>query len=233
MLKILTSFLLFLIVLTSIAQTSMVDSLRSKYDQLYGLDMLLYNGEKYTEEVKAIEGHPFWLDQPHFKGTLYIKGNIFENQKLRFNLNKEEFILLYTDYNLQPYQIILNNAWIDSIKTENVLFIKNVFTEIPHYFLQILYNGRMKCLIGREKKLNFQSQGDHIGYHYSNEIKQYYLVIDEKVNSFNRNKNFLRIFPKDKRRKIRQYMTSNRIKIKKISDDNLKKLVVYCEYILK
>lgn len=217
----------------ALGQSDWVDSLQAAYDQRYGLDMLLHNGEKYTSEVNPIKGHPFWHDDHGFVGDIYLKGEVFKARDLRYNLNKQEFILGYTDYNRQAHQIILNSFVIDSVRTDGISFITHTHPEIPQRFVQLVFDGQLVCYISRKKDLNFESQGANIGYHYTGEIRNYYLVFDGTVRLFNRKGNFLKLFPKENRKEIRTFLSSEQIEFKKITVNELKDLIAYCERIIE
>ncbi|MGQ7871308.1 hypothetical protein [Sunxiuqinia sp. sy24] len=227
-------FLLFILSWgAAFGQSNWVDSLHTAYDQRYGLDMLLHNGEKYTSDVNPVKGHPFWRDDHGFVGDIYIKGEVFKTQNLRYDLNKQEFILNYIDYNQQTHQIVLNSSVIDSVRTDGICFISHSLPEIPQRFVQLVFEGQLICYISRKKDLNFESQGSNIGYHYTGEIKNYYLVFDDAARVFNRKGNFLKLFPKENRKELRTFLSSRQIDLKKITEKELKDLIAYCERIIQ
>jgi len=217
----------------AIGQSGWVDSLYTAYDQQYGLDMLLHNGEKYTSEVNPVKGHPFWRDDHGFVGDIYLKGGIFKARNLRYDISKQEFILNYKDYNQQSRQIVLNSYVIDSVRTDTFCFITHTHPEIPQRFVQRVYEGQLVCYISRKKDLNFESQGSNIGYHYTGEIKNYYLVFDGVVRPFSRKGNFLKLFSKENRKKLRAFLLSEQIDFKKMTARELKDLIAYCERIIE
>ncbi len=213
----------------ALGQSDWVDSLQAAYDQQYGLDMLLHNGEKYVAEVNPIEGHPFWQDETTFIADLFLNGKVFSNQKMQYHLHRQEFILSYTDYNQQPNKIVLNRNAIDSIKREDLLFVQNEHPKIQQPFVQLIFKGELECYIAHKKNLKFRSQGSQIGYEYTDEIREYYLIYKDVVYKFRRQGSFLKIFPKEHRREIRRFISSQNLKFKTIDALRLKKLVAYCE----
>ncbi len=218
--------------LISTAQSTWIDSLQTKYDQHYGLDMLLYNGAKYVEEVRAIDSHPFWQSQDEMKGTVWSKGKSYPKQRLKYHLQKQSFILFYKDYNGQPHQISLNSDLLDSVRIDQTLWIKNSYPQIEQQFIQSIFQGELKCYVSSKKFLNFKSEGQNIGHYYTEEIKHNYLIRKGKLYPFNRKKTFLKIFPKSERKAIRKFMAANQLsKIKALDNHELKTLIAYCERI--
>lgn len=224
------SLFLFLVLVVPVSgQSDGIDSLHTQYDKHYGLDMLLHNGEKYVPEVNPIEGHPFWQDETTFIADLYLNGKVFSTQKLQYHLHRQEFILSYTDYNQQPNKIVLNRNAVDSIKTGNVMFVRNDNPIIEQPYVQLIFQGELLCYIAHRKDLNFQSQGSQIGHEYTDKISEYYLIYHDVVYKFRKQGKFLKIFPKEHRREIRRFMSSQNLKFNTIDAIGLKKLVAYCE----
>jgi len=213
-------------------QTLPVDSLRADFDKLYGLDVLLNNGKKYFPDKNPIIGHPFWRSKDPFLADLTLSGKTFNDQSLKYNLDKQEFILVYTNYNGQQGQIILNTSVIDSVTAPTFKFVPNKYPEIKHQFVQLIYQGRLSCYIGWYKELKISSiNGTKSGYQFSDEFHKYYLVYNEKVCRFSNKSSFLRIFNKTERVSIRKYFSANRFRFNGLDDHELRKLIVYCDEI--
>lgn len=226
-------FLFLVLAIRGFAQSEWIDSLHEDYDKRYGLDMLLHNGEKYVADIDPIKGHPFWQNDTGFLADVYIHGKMFSNQKLQYHLHRQEFILSYTDYNQQPNEIVLNRNSIDSIRHREGLFVRNHLPIIEQPFVQLVFRGELVAYIARKKDLNFQSQGNHIGYEYTDEISEYYLIYQDVVHKFRKKGKFLKIFPKEHRGEIRKFISSHNLKFKTIDARGLKKIIAFCEQSLK
>lgn len=213
-------------------QTLPVDSLRAEFDKLYGLDVLLNNGKKYFPEINPIIGHPFWRSKDPFWADLTLSGKTFKDQSLKYNLDKQEFILIYTNFNGQQGQIILNTSVIDSVNGRSFSFVPNKYPEIRQQFVQLIYQGRLSCYIGWYKELKVSSNGTKRGYQFSDDCHKYYLVYRGTVCKFSNKSSFLRIFDKAERNSIRKYFSNNRVTFKSLDANNLKKLIAYCDEIL-
>ena len=214
---------------TSWGQNGPIDSLRADFDKLYGLDVLLTNGKKYFPDNNPVIGNPFWRSNDPFLADLTISGKTFKNQSIKYNLNKQEFLLLYTNYNGQQGQIILNTSAIDSVNTGTYKFILNVFPEIKQQFVQLIHQGHISCYIGWYKELKFNTLGPYAGFEYTKDFRMPYLVYDGKVYHFINKASFLRIFNLKERASIRKYISSNRFRFRKMDENNLRKLIAYCD----
>lgn len=221
--------LLLCFVQTGLGQNKSVDSLRVSFDQSYGLDALLTNGRKYFPDSNPVVGHPFWKREEAFLGNITISGRQFTNQQLKYDLHKQLFVLFYSNYNGQPGQIILNNSVIDSVSLGNCLFIPNKNPNIRLPFVQLIYQGKLSCIIAWNKDLNFNSIGQTIGYEYAKDNFSSYLTYKGSDYRFKTKSSFLRIFNRKERVAIRKYLSSSWIKFKKMNDQDLRKLIIFCE----
>jgi len=217
------------VVRTSWGQNEPIDSLRADFDKLYGLDVLLTNGKKYFPESNPVIGNPFWRSKDPFGADLTVSGKTFKGQRIKYNLNKQEFLLLYTNYNGQNGQIILNNSAIDSVNTGMYKFIPNVFPEIKQQFVQLVHQGHISCYIGWYKELKFNSLGPYAGFEYSKDFQMYYLVYNRAVYHFTNKTSFLRIFNLKERASIRKFISSNQFRFRKMDENSLRKLITYCD----
>jgi hypothetical protein len=222
--------LIFLCGINIFGQKSLIDSLKAEYDQLYGQDMLLYNGRKYFSDIYPMQGHPFWGGTDYFRGDIYLKGKVFRNNLLKYNLITQEFILSYSNKQEQHHPIVLTNSLIDSIRTTDVLFIKNHYSEIPQPFIQEIYEGKISCFAGRQKEVYEKIKDVKVRQAITDENKTYYLVAFSKVRKFHNSATFLKNFPKKK--PIKKYISTNKLKFKGIKDIELKRLIRYCETVI-
>ncbi len=209
-----------------------VDSLRADFDKMYGLDVLLNNGKRYFPDNKPVIGYPFWRTNDPFLADITISEKTFKDQSLKYNLEKQEFLLFYTNFNGQQGQIILNSSAIDSVNAQTFKFIPNKYPEIKQPFVQMIYQGRLSCYIGWYKELKINNNGIKAGYQHSDDYHKYYLVYKGSVYRFSNKSTFLRIFDTTERVSIRKYLSSNRFRFKNVDDNNLRKLIIYCEKII-
>jgi hypothetical protein len=205
-----------------------IDSLRTEYDQLYGQDMQLYNGRKYFSELNPVQGHVFWRSSEYFTGDIYLHGKKYPGNQLKYNLITQQFVLAYSVNQEQHHPIILINSLIDSIRTDDILFVKNLYPEIPQPFVQQIYRGKISCYAGIYKDIFEKFKGDIIRQAITADKKNYYLVVSSKVNRFHNTKTFVKSFPSKNRKAIKAQLSSQKLKIKRMSDQELSKLVKLC-----
>jgi len=210
-------------------QSQKIDSVYQKFDLMYGLDSDLHNGKKFIPDAPS-SGNPFWGSEGLFYGDITLSGKTFRNQKLKYNISKQDFLLLYTDGNGQKYQIVLNSALVDSVRSGTDLFVRNPYPETGSQFVKEIYRGRLHCFIALEKKLELSPLGPNTGYSYSEETRTNFLIYKKQIQQFKREASFVRIFPKGKRAVIRSEISRLRIKFRKLDDGLLRQLVVFCDH---
>jgi len=199
-----------------------------RYDSLYGMDPQLFNGIKYFPEHSLARGYPFWQDNQPMKADLVYSGRYYKNLKIKYNLYIQEFILEYADQFGGLQQLILNRSNIDSVFINNTLFIRNKYSDIKEYFLQVIHEDKISCYFTWKKEYRFNNTGVEVGHEYSDEMVTSYIVKNGRVYVFANNRSFLKIFPEDSRDSIREYMKDNRINVKKKMQADVKKLCVFC-----
>ncbi len=215
--------------LAGVGQNLAVDSLRGEFDKVYGLDVLLNNGRKYLAENSSIIGHPFFRSSMSLVGDISVAGKVFHKQRLRYNINKQELILVYTNFNNQQNQIILNSEVVDSFVVDKDIFVLNVFPEIPQKFIQFIYKGNLACYRGWNKELQFNSTGSKVGYQFVEAKCKNYLIYKGVVRQFKNKSSFLDIFEANRRSRIRKFISMNNIRFKEMDAEDLKLLVSFCD----
>ncbi len=212
------------------AQNSVIDSTRKVYDELYGLDVLLHNGQKEFPYYMGHYGHPFWQSEKPFEADVVINGKKFCKQLLNYNIEKQDFILTYTDYNGGVKRLVFNASAIDTVYAGNLVFIPTYKESNLPRFVQLVYDNRIKCFKGWSKALkvanNVQSAS---GFQYNRTRTEFYLYDGVKTNKFHNRKSFLQCFEKRSHPEIRKYLAQHIIRFKKLSDVDLQNLLAFCE----
>ena len=215
------------------AQSQLVDTLRQKYDDKYGLDVLLNNGRKYFPNNNPAKGHPYWVREEPIDADLTVAGKFFPDKKVKYDLNTQQFILIYLDENSREQELVLNSEAVDTIKTAQTCFIRNKFSEPAQPYLQVIHEGRIGCYISSSKMLQYNRSGTNIGYEYTAEKKNYFLLFEGQLHRFSSKSSFLNIFQKSERSRMKKYMVSNHIRFKKMSTNQLQTLIEYGEDIME
>ena len=198
---------------------------------VYGTDDILVNGQPYALKLSDVKGHPFFGDGSWSKENLVVKGKIYNNIELNYDIESDKLILNAKHNKNSFIKIELSDKVIDSFNLKNHHFInsaqlKNNITEAV-YFEQV-YNGSFYFLIMHNKILNSAYYDTPPFGKYTDMQSVYYIYKDGEMKRLLRKKSFLKYFKKDKK-SIRKFMRKNKIKYKKASNVQLNTLMKYCD----
>ena len=199
------------------------------FDNKYGKDVLLYVGKIYYPENDIVNGNPLWGEKGIYEGDIVIDGERFENKQLMYNIFSHDFILEFKDFNGAEKQIILAPDKIDSVFIDESIFIKNTISQIDNKFVQLVHDGKILCVLSWEKQKFVKQSTDQKGFYYTNEKSFKYLIYNKVLYSFKNRRELLKIFDKEYRNDIKQYISTNKISIKSINSKQLGQLVNYIE----
>ena len=158
---------------------------------------------------------------------------MYSNLQLKYELHEQLFILTYRDYNGVLQSIILNNHSIDTVIIDKHVFIKNPYTDINNEFIEQVYYDRYSAYISHSKEFFFQNVGVKTGHQYSEEIKKSFIITENKTYPFKNKKSFISIFPVQFKKQIKQYISSNHIKIKSMEVNQCVELAKFCNSIIQ
>ena len=210
-------------------EDSLLLNYKNTFNQQFGLDILLYSGQYYYPATNIVEGTPFWENKPLIVGDIYIKGQVFNDCRLRYHMYLGEFILVFTDQNGAEKQIIIDSNKIDSIKIRNTKFIPNPYAEIHNKYLQVLSEGELPCFISWHVEKNFITTGDNVGYHYLNNGFDSYVYYNGQLLKIKKQKDLLAILPERVKTGISGYRKTHKVRWRKMKPYQLQLLIRECE----
>ncbi len=236
--------LLFLIIIgitiqISKAQHQYTDStlpILNTLNKIYGTSDILANGTLYDEPHYQISGHPYFNSEQWLTADLFIKGNTFKNQKIRYNLQADNIVLLSSDENSLLRMIYIEAKAIDSmlfknIQLSNLLFIntsqlpKNVF---PSNYAERIYKGGIQFYrIYYKEHLKNYSQYKPKG-EFSEQKQKYYLLNNHDIVEIKRRRDVYKQYPNHKKQ-IRGFMRKHKIRFRKATKNQLIKLMTFCD----
>jgi len=211
-------------------QNSKLD--KDYFDKKYGMDVILHEGRIYYPEGNIVSGHPYWGQDNFLRGDLVLNGKRYNNQRIKYDICNQFFILSFNDLIGAEKQIILNPDIIDTIYLENSVFIKNPISKIDFIFIQLVNNGAIPCYLTWEKDKTVQPDNRNLGYSYTKEKSIKYLIYDSVLYKFKNKRDLASIFPKKQRDDIRQYISSNSIELRKGDIQQLEQLIKHIETLI-
>ncbi|KPL14322.1 MAG: hypothetical protein AMS26_11105 [Bacteroides sp. SM23_62] len=199
---------------------------------IYGLEPLLHNGRKYSFILShETIGHPFLHTQNYESGYVLIRNEKFEDQLLNYDIYNQELILKYKDIHGANDLIKLSKAWLRGFNLHDNEFVLMETGNGQKEFFQVIGYDSLKVLYQWQKKMSLTKEVGRSNYHFSEPVKTMYLFRDEAFYKFRNNKSFLAYFEPGQRDSVKKYLTQNKIRVKRASDQKMLNLITFCSRI--
>lgn len=209
-------------------------SSRANPPHYVALDPTLVNGKQYTFQLpNDVQGHQYLWSNVFFKGSVFSKGQQYDNQLLRYDIYNQQVTLKFVDQFGSEKIIILSDAWLNSFtlgekKFEFITALgeqKKVFQTIGSENLRVLYFWK--------KQMKLDGTSGKSFYRFTEPQRECYIQIGEKVYPYKRNRGFASAFGKGKDQVIANHLRKNRIKVSRANDFQMEELVKYCNSIIQ
>ena len=204
-------------------------------DQVYGSNDLLVNGRIYVPMHSLAEGHPYFEIKDWILGDVYTKGNKFEQLKLKYDIELDEFILFFIDKENHNNYIVLNKHYVDSVYVGKFLFVNTaVIPEISENlgYCELVYNKQLSFLVKYKKDFKKEYSETKPHGEYSKINANRYITESGILTKVNTKKTLLRYFEPYKK-EIKKYLKKNKINYKKANSGELNTLINYCNEVRK
>jgi hypothetical protein len=185
---------------TSLAQTGLADSLFVSvatqntvrlYTTTPSAHSELYNGREYNEYRQIKDEHPYFL-LDWTEGEIGYSGKTFENVPLLYDLSTDEII---TEHN-SGGKISLHRDRVSYFIIKNHRYEWMQDKGLPSGFYNVIYSGRTKLLVRREKKKQEKISGTVIDVSFDERVR-YFLLKENKVISFSNKKSLIKALAGD------------------------------------
>jgi hypothetical protein len=198
----------------------------------YGFDQVLVNGIFYQDKYWNKVGHPFFLEDQLYKGTLLFRGKEYKSIEMKFDIYNQQLIL-YIQNNNSVVWIVPPNDFISAFSLGDKFFSKYNFGGEPRFFQVISDTEKIKCLYYWYKKMHESYEnGRYITYEFFDSEKKSYLMLNGSFLIYRNNRSFIETLPGEIVAQVRKYIKSNHIRVNKSSDKEISELIVYCNSLL-
>ena len=200
-----------------------------KPNDVYGSDPLLYNGRHYTFfPPPSTGGNQFFSARQFENGSATIRGVIYNDLKLNYDIYNQHLILQYKNNIGAANLIIISDAWLESFSFRDLHFEIISSQDTLKRIFQVLGTGPVRILYFWEKKLKLDNIQGSKNYIFSDATRTMNVYIGKKILKFRNNKTFYSLFDPGKRIAIKGYLHKNSINVKKATDQTMTGLIYYC-----
>jgi hypothetical protein len=188
---------------------------------------LLLNGRVWRNQYSKAFGDQFFLTNSFLKGSVTFNGRRFNNLDLRYDIINDELILSIESYPL----ILMNKEMVDSFslvfenRNYHIINAGNDTSNVLKGYVNILYDGPTTMYVKYTKKI----QPMAVDGRYDLFVQEHRIYIRKgtEITPVRGKRKFLDIL-KDKKKEIRYYMKSNRLKFsRKVPDTFIPVLEFY------
>jgi hypothetical protein len=175
-------------------------------------DQTLYNGKIWRNLYYMIKEDQFLFSKEFLPGSVWIRGKLFTNVLLKYDIYKDELITPFDDGKL----LQLNKEMIDSFslsfQNTKYRFIKareDSLKETKSFF-NILYNGKTSLLVKYSKKIDKMAvEGKYDEFYL---IRKVYLDMGNGLLQVTGKKDLLKYLP-EKQAQVKEYMKINKLRV--------------------
>jgi len=195
----------------------------------YGPDNLLINGRPYLASNTRADGHPYFQAEDWTPGTVYINGNSFPADYLKYNLLNQQLIIKYERPNGTNQKVVLSALLVDSFYIEKHLFVNQALI-LPEKenggYLEKIFDEELSFFRLQKKVLVAPTNSKPYGQ-FTNLKDVFYLFDDDEYHRITQKKEFLARFS-DHKSQIKKYMKNHSLKWKKMTNSQFTHLLKFC-----
>jgi hypothetical protein len=206
------------------------ESLVAYTDSDYGSDDMLINGRIYVPLHSLAEGHPYFQTIDWILGHVFVRGKTFEDVKLKFDIELDEFILYIEDKYGRKNYLVLNHHYVDSVAMGKYLFVNTA--TLPEVgrdigYAERVYNSDLIFLVKYNKDFKKQYSESKPYGEYSKQNSDRYIAERGRLVKVTTRNSFLNYFEAHKK-ELKRYMKKQKINYKKANSGELHNLLNYC-----
>jgi len=207
-----------------------VDSAEVWFDQIVGPEnAAIVNGPEYYISFKGHKTHPFYQSPESDRSFVRYGNDLYKNIDLLYDTYLDLLILKCVTSNA-VYYIKLDNNLVQSFDLHGHHFKKyneGIIARIGTYFDVLFEENQFAILVKRSKLERLKGS---TRYYFEDDV--YYILNSGKWIRITGKDSFAKTLHKDQRRELDAFIKSNHINVRKLKNEDLKKLGTFC-YSLK
>ena len=202
--------------------------LKVEFDEVYSMDPELYNGRVFNEIYRiGVYGNQFFSDEEFLKGDLGLRHQVYKDQELNYDVYRQKLLLSFNnDINAR---VVIE---VPLLNTQFFYLGDRYFEVLPwedsKMIFQVFGVEKCKILIKWSKSLSTKSQTGSFQRKFSDLKKQIWFLKNGEYHHVKKNKSLIELFESEQQANLQKWFKSNRVKIQKANDADLKLLAEYC-----
>ncbi|GEM_PF-3535796 len=198
----------------------------------YDYDDLMY-GPLYQFQYFGQNQHPFFIYDKPIKSDLVYKGNSYKNVHIFYDVYQQELVLFQEIDPKLPRYICLNPSYIKSWSLKNngieyvfrhLLAYRDKLPEKPILF-SMHHDGQLKFFSSVIKEYEKDPYGSNSEFEIQ---EKYYLIKEDELFPVRNRRTLLKALD-DEREKMKEYIRSNKLRLRLSRIDHIITLIKYYE----
>ncbi|WP_181308102.1 hypothetical protein [Rufibacter sp. XAAS-G3-1] len=198
------------------------------YQQATQTESHLFNGPQYVDYRRQMrEGHQFFLQDAAATGNVHYDGASYDQVPMLYDLVKDEVIIMRNNLLMQK----LVSEKVASFELNGHRFVRHVAPQsadsssLPTGFYDVLHDGTSKMLVKRQKQMEEKVEDKFLIEIYSHRDK--FFLGKEKTFYQVRSKKSVYQLLKDKKKELKKYARSNKLRFRKQREEGILALITY------
>lgn len=191
---------------------------------------IVVNGRKYDYLMPQVEGHQFLAQEFFTEGTATINGKLYKDLLLNLDIFNQQLVLEYNNSQGAKHRLAMSDASVTQFSIGVKSFEFKAMPDGSKTIYQIIGNGRIRTLYSWKKRVELNTSKRE--YFYTPAIRTQFVEIDGNLKRFRGNRSFLNCLSSESKNLVRQFMKENRIRVSKVTDEEMALLINYCNSIL-
>jgi hypothetical protein len=207
---------------------SLLSSSNGEISDTVSENQILYRGRIWRNLYRKIEGNQFLIADEFLPGSVSIEGLTYGGIYLKYDIFNDEIL---TTSN-KDIIIQLNKEMVDSFRIDyfnsihHFMQIRKDSSSVVTGYVDILYRGNIYLIVKYMKKINPVSAFKEYDNFF--QVHRMYVVKNGSMSMVNSKKDIIQLFPDDKQ-KIKEFLRSNRLKVRKEIPESFVPLIAFCD----
>jgi hypothetical protein len=187
----------------------MIDNSAIEYMRIADEQSVLFYGMEWMGHPR-VSNHPFLNDEQYTKARLSFKGVIYPEAMLRLDLNRDELVILSSDF--RPIVLSPENVDFAELHGKHIIYFRQ--DNLPgspltgYYYL--LHSGETKVLKKQTAALVVSQERREFIFRFSSRI---FLYKDGTYHTIRNRRGLLRVLHPH-RRELRQFISANQLRFR-------------------
>jgi len=198
-------------------------------DTIYGADPLLLNGKIYNFFTPpGTSGNPYLNGADFVDGTLVLRGQVFQNLPLKYDIYNKVVVLGYRNELGAQGQLIVSDAFLDAFTLGDMKFIPFTGVDSVSRYDQIIGDETFGIVYSWYKLIALDTRLGASNHVFYDPKKNAMLIRNQKLYSFKNKRSFLRLFTSEEREKLKTIIKKHKIKLHRATDYQMGLFVSEC-----